>query len=103
MVRRSRDWNDGLSKDLKNPDFARGFFLEAIEEGIPLQLVLSKVIRGYGIREYAEKIGMASSNLVRTLRPNHNLTVKALLRLLEPLGLSVTVCADNSKRRKKVA
>ena len=37
MSKRSKDWNEGLAQDLKNPKFAREFLLAAIEEGITLQ------------------------------------------------------------------
>jgi hypothetical protein len=45
MARRSRDWNFGLAQDLQNQDFAREFLLAAIEEAVPIQAALAKVIR----------------------------------------------------------
>jgi len=35
MAKRSRDWNEGLARDLQNPTFAREFLVAAIHEGIP--------------------------------------------------------------------
>jgi putative addiction module killer protein len=56
MPRRSVDWNKGLAKDLKDPEFARGFILAALEEeGLSPQLVLRKVILAYGLKELAKK------------------------------------------------
>ena len=50
MARRSVDWNEGLAKGLRAKKFAQTFILEALEEGLPLQVVLGKVIRSYGVK-----------------------------------------------------
>jgi hypothetical protein len=44
MARRSRDWNLGLAEDLRSQTFAREFLLVAIDEGVPLQVALAKVV-----------------------------------------------------------
>jgi hypothetical protein len=62
VARRSKDWNDGLARDLRDPEFARRFLLASIEEGVPLQHALAKVIRGMGVKEFAARIRMASPN-----------------------------------------
>ena len=67
MARRSRDWNRGLAQDLRNPEFAREFLLAAIDEGVPVQHALGKVIRAMGVKEFAAKIRMASPNLLRAI------------------------------------
>jgi DNA-binding phage protein len=74
MTRRSRDWNEGLAQDLKDPAFAREFLLAAIEEGIALNQALGKVIRAIGVKEFSLKTGMASPNLLRAIHPRHNPT-----------------------------
>jgi hypothetical protein len=51
----SRDWNIGLVEDLQDRIFAREFLLAAVEEGVPLQIVLGKVIRAIGAKEFARK------------------------------------------------
>jgi hypothetical protein len=38
----SRDWNVGLAEDLRDRSFAREFLLAAVDEGVPLQIVLGK-------------------------------------------------------------
>jgi hypothetical protein len=45
MTRRTKDWNEGLSANLRDPDFAREFILAAIEDGMPLKTVLARTIR----------------------------------------------------------
>ena len=101
MARRSRDWNVGLAEDLKDRVFAREFLLASIDEGVPLQAALGKVVRAIGVKEFADKVGMASPNLLRTLNPRHNPTQDTLNRLLKPfrLKLSLAPISDRPKRR----
>ena len=89
MARRSRDWNEGLAHDLQDAEFAREFLLGAIEEGIPLQQALAKVIRAMGVKEFSARVHMASPNLLRAIRPRHNPTQATLNRLLRPFGLRI--------------
>jgi DNA-binding phage protein len=74
MARRCRDWNRGLARDLRNPEFAREFLLAAVDEGLPLQLALGKAIRAFSIKEFAARIRMASPNLLRAIDLQHNPT-----------------------------
>lgn len=91
MARRSRDWNTGLAQDLRNPEFAREFLLAAIDEGVPVQHALRKVIRAMGVKEFAAKIRMASPNLLRAINPRHNPTQATLNRLLKPFQLRLSL------------
>jgi DNA-binding phage protein len=91
MPKRSCDWNEGLSEDLKNPDFAQEFIIAAIEDGISLQVALGKVIRAYGVKEFAEEIGMPSPNILRAVNSRHNPTQETLNRLLKPFNLELAV------------
>ena len=101
MARRSRDWNAGLTEDLRDREFAREFLLGAIDEGVPLQVALAKVVRAMGVKEFAAKVGMASPNLLRTINPRHNPTQGTLNRLLKPfrLKLSLAPISGRPKRR----
>ncbi|MBI2220072.1 MAG: DNA-binding protein [Acidobacteria bacterium] len=102
MARRHEDWNIGLAESLRDPEFAREFLLGAIDEGVPLQVALAKVIRAMGVKEFAAKVGMASPNLLRTLHPRHNPTQDTLNRLLKPfrLKLSLAPISERPKRRR---
>jgi hypothetical protein len=51
----SRDWNIGLAEDLQDRTFAREFLLAAVAEGVPLQIVLDKVIRATVARAAGRK------------------------------------------------
>ncbi len=89
MARRSRDWNEGLAEDLRDKAFAREFLTAAVEDGIPLQQALAKVVRATGVKEFAARVDMPSSNLLRAIHPNHNPTQETLERLLKPFGLRI--------------
>ena len=103
MSRRSKDWNEDLAKDLRNPKFAREFLIAAMEEGIPLQVALGKVIRAYGVKEFSKRINIASSNLLRAIHPKHNPTQETLNRLLQPFGLKLAVSPIEERLKRKAA
>jgi probable addiction module antidote protein len=103
MARRSRDWNEGLARDLQDPEFAREFLLAAIEEGISLQKALGKVIRAIGVKEFSLKTGIASPNLLRAIHPRYNPTQETLNRILMPLGLRLSLAPIEKQKRRRAA
>lgn len=103
MARRSKDWNEGLAEDLKNPAFAREFLLAAIEEGIALNQALGKVIRAIGVKEFSLKTGMASPNLLRAIHPRHNPTQETINRLLKPFGLRLSLSPIKKPKHQRAA
>jgi DNA-binding phage protein len=103
MARRSRDWNEGLAADLRNPEFARAFLLAAVAEGLPLHLALGKVIRAMGVKEFAGRVRMASPNLLRAIHPRHNPTQDTLNRLLKPFRLQLSLAPLETPRRRAAA
>lgn len=102
MTRRSKDWNEGLAEDLQDREFARQFLTAAVEEGVPLKIALGKVIRAAGVREFAERAGMPSPNVLRAIHPKHNPTQETLERLLKPFGLRIGL-AEIKPRRGRAA
>jgi DNA-binding phage protein len=97
MARRSRDWNEGLAQDLRDQTFAREFLLAAMDEGVPIQVALGKVIRAMGVKEFSAKVRMASPNVLRAINPRHNPTQ---VRLLKPFRLKLTLARlDDPKGR----
>lgn len=103
MARRSRDWNERLAEDLRDLDYARAFILASLDDGIDIRLVLAKVIRAYGVKEFSAMAQMASSNVLRSLREKHNPTFATVNRLLRPFGLRLTVSEVNHGRKKRIA
>jgi DNA-binding phage protein len=75
--------------------------MAAIHEGVPIQVALAKVIRAIGVKEFSAKIGIASSNVLRAIRPRHNPTQATLNRLLKPFKLKLSLAPlDDPKRRR---
>lgn len=103
MARRSKDWNIGLASDLANREFAREFLLAAVEDGLPIQRALAKIIRAMGVKEFADEIGMASPNLLRAIHPRHNPTQDTLNRLLKPFSLRLSLARIAPRKGKAAA
>lgn len=91
MANRSKDWNESLAKELRDLDFAAEFIMASIEEGATIQEALTKVIRLYGVIEFAKLANMASPNVIRSINPRYNPTQQTLNRLLQPFGLIIGV------------
>lgn len=100
MTRRSKDWNEGLAADLQDPEFAREFLLASVDDGVPIQSALAKVIRAMGVKEFAESVKMASPNVLRAINPRHNPTQETLNRLLKPFALRLSLARLAERKRK---
>lgn len=103
MARRSKDWNLGLSEDLRDPAFAREFLLASIDEGVSLQVALGKVVRAMGVKEFAAKVRMAGPNVLRAISPRHNPTQETINRLLKPFRLRLSLAPINESKRRHAA
>ncbi len=103
MARRSKDWNEGLARDLQDREFAREFVLAAVEDGVAVQVALGKVIRAIGVKEYAEQTGMAGPNILRAINPRHNPTQATLNRLLQPLDLRLSLARLPAGKKRRAA
>lgn len=99
MTRRSRDWNEGLARDLRDPEFAREFLLALLDEGFTIQTALGKLVRAYGVKEFAAKVKVPGPNLLRSIDAKHNPTQKTLEQLLRPLGMRLTVAPAKAVSR----
>ncbi|HEX4337469.1 MAG TPA: hypothetical protein VH062_16255 [Polyangiaceae bacterium] len=87
MARRSKEYDADLAEDLEEPWFVRRQLKGAVDSGVPLQEALGELIRTMGVKEFAEKVGMPSPNVLRAIDPKHNPTQETLERLLKPFGL----------------
>ena len=101
MARRSRDWEEGLAKDLKRTIKARKeFFLALLDEGYEWRAALDKIVKLVGVKEYCEFVGdIKPSNLLNQLNSDSNITIETLERLTKPLGIELTF-RDKSKDKK---
>jgi DNA-binding phage protein len=103
MARRSNDWNRGLAEDLRDRQFAREFLLAAIDDGIPVQRALGKVVRAMGVKEFAGIVGMAGPNVLRAIDPRHNPTHETLDRLLRPFRLRLSLAPIEGRGTRDAA
>jgi DNA-binding phage protein len=100
MPRRSHEWNEELSEYLQDREFAQEFLTEAVDKGMPLKAALAKVIRATGVKEFAERAGMVSPNVLRAIHPKHNPTQETLERLLKPFGLRIGLAPIKRRWRR---
>jgi len=103
MARRTRDWNKGLANDFKDTAFVRAFVNAALDEGVPIQQVLRKVVDAVGLKETSKKTKIPSPNLLRALNPKHNPTLETLNRILRPFGLKLSVTMIEKKPSRSAA
>jgi DNA-binding phage protein len=87
-----KPWNETLDRHLKDPKFAREYLLAAVEEGLDIQVALEDVIRAVGVNRYSQWVKRIDRpNILRAIRKGANPTIKTLARLLEPLGLQLSL------------
>mgnify|MGYP001555657355 CR=1 FL=1 len=91
MPTRSSAWRESVSQELKDTTYAQSFLLELLDEGDDLQTALGRLIRLYGVKEYARRAKMEESAIQRAINPAHNPTKGTLEKLLAPLKLSLGV------------
>ncbi len=91
MPTRSIDWNEYMAEELRDLDYAQGFLLGLLEEGDDLQTALGRLVRIYGVKEYAKLVDMEESAIQRAVNPNHNPTKGTLEKILAPLKLTLGV------------
>jgi len=96
-------WNEGLARDPQDRAFARDFLLAAVEEGVPIQQALGKVILAMGVKEFAEKVNMAPPNVLRAIHPRHNPTQQTLNRLLRLFKLRLTLAPIDKPVKPRAA
>jgi DNA-binding phage protein len=103
MAKESKDWNQRLARDLRNPEFARQFLLAAVEDGVPIQQAIRKVIRSVGMKEFAPKVRMDAPHLLRAIHPRHTRNQNMLNRLLRPFRLRLSIVLPDKHKRRHVA
>ena len=91
MPKRSSEWSEDVSRDLKDLDFAQLFLVALLDEGDDLQTGLGRLIRLYGVKEYAAMVKMNEPAVQRAINSVHNPTKATLERLLAPLKLRLGI------------
>ena len=84
-------WEDGLMKDLKDPEFAAGFVNACLDEGVSFQVALGNVVKAQGYSFVARKVRMTVSTVIRAVQPKANPTLATIRKILHGIGLDLTV------------
>lgn len=94
-------WEDGLMKDLQDPEFAKGYVEACLEDGVPLEVALGDVVRAQGVGKVARRAHLDRPNVIRALRPKANPTLLTLKRLLSGVGLELAVRPSKTVKRQR--
>ena len=86
-------FNYYLDETLKSPKEAAGFIQAAIEDNDPDFFIqaLSRVIRVHGMSHLADETGIARQSLYQMTSADGNPTLKNVNKILDQLGLELTV------------
>ena len=88
---RAESFDELLSEQLQNPDFAREFLLSSMEgnDGFDLVGALKRTISCMGIKEYSKLSGIHRNSVSRMLSHGDIPKVDTLNRYLSPFNLRV--------------
>ncbi len=91
-----KDTNEMFADDLRDPAYAAGYLNITLEDdGIEGFLyALQKVARAHGISKVASTSDIPRESLYRSLSDKGNPSVKTLTRVLESLGMHLTVTSS---------
>jgi len=101
-----RDWEPDFLESLRNPETAKAYIENCLQEGIPFQVAVGDVIRAQGISKVAKITHLAKPNVIRAIRPKANPTMQTMLQLLHAIGFDFSVrnwTAKPSRSHKKAA
>ncbi len=88
-----KETNELFAADLRDPAYAAGYLNIALEEdGVEGFLyALQKVARVHSMSQIAEKSNLPRESLYRSLSEKGNPGIKPLARVLDSLGLSLSI------------
>lgn len=86
-------FQEDLNRKLVNPEFAADFLAAAIEEDDEdfLSEALAKVVKVHGASKISEETGIARQAIYKMLSSDGNPSFKNVHKLLEAVGLELTV------------
>lgn len=84
---------DYINEQILDPENAAYYIIAAMEENDPdyLNQVLGKVAKVHGISELAEETGIARQAIYNMISKNGNPTLQNINKILDALGLELTV------------
>ena len=87
MAYRTKNWDEVVAKELRDKEFARGFFEGMIEDGLDAEEVIRRVVRAYGVKELAQKVHLKPESLARVLREPGRARESTLNKIVKPFGV----------------
>lgn len=92
------DYADGLTIRLKDPAYASEYLNEALKEGSQdlFMLALRDVAKAKGIAQAAKEANLNRESMYRMLSEKGNPNLSSLNKLLDTLGLTLTIRAKDS-------
>lgn len=87
------DYEQGLLKRLQNPEYASEYLNEALREGSQevFMLALRDVAKAKGMTKAARESNLNRETMYRMLSENGNPNLSSLNKLLDTLGLTLTI------------
>ena len=91
MPKRSIDWKEEFSKELlASESDRREYFMALIDEGFSWKEALEQVVKTIGLKEYADLSGFKPPNLLSQLRPDKDIRISTLEKMVNPLGVEIS-------------
>ena len=90
---RGTPFQDYLMEQLRDPETAYHYIMEAIEGNEPeyLKILLGDVVRAWGVGYISEQTGISRQTIYKMLSEKGNPTHKNLVAILDALGLELTI------------
>lgn len=100
MAKRTKGEKIVPAHDLRNEEYAREFLIAAVEDGMPIQAALAKVIRATGVKEFGARAHIPGTSVLRAISPRYNPTRRTLNRLLAPFRLRLSLARIPDRKRR---
>jgi hypothetical protein len=95
---RNKFYDEELSEELQDMEFAQGFLLTLMEgdEGLTLGHALKHTIERMGIKEYSKISKIPAPHVVSFIKGRRKLKPETLDAFLKPFGLKTKVVAEKA-------
>jgi len=98
IMYRNGSFNEDLSRELQDPDFAQGFILDLMEgdEGLSLAKALKTTIESMGVKEFCDLSGMSKQNVNDFIQGRRNLKRETMDAFLKPFHLRTRIVVEKA-------
>ena len=102
-IRREKmsNFDEHLLEELKDPEVAAGFILDALEEPGDkfsyLMKAISQVAKAHGLSYLVEASDLGKSSVYKMIQEDSNPTLKNVMKIFRAMGLKISVDVDEDK------